>query len=151
MRDSIEPYRMINTPKELNLCCVDDIETPEFSKAHAVTIAATAPAGGAIIVIAGMIDASDYEVFGNCKICFEGFDRVVYANVRGDKVIVKDKTNTYRTYNLKGALDDDEGIPGDIELYLAALDLTKNDYSPLSRASLGDTEAWLKKQEWRSG
>ena len=98
-----------------------------------------------------MIDASDYEVFERCKICFEGFDRVVYANVRGDKVIVKDKTNTYRTYNLKGALDDDEGIPGDIELYLAALVLTTNDYSPLSRPSLGDTKAWLKKQEWHSG
>jgi hypothetical protein len=129
---SIEPYRMINTPKELNLCAVD-IQTPEFSKDHAVTIAANAPVGGAIIVIAGRIDASDYEVFEGCKICFDGFDHVVYANIERDKVIVKDNTNnTYRTYLLEGALDDDKGIPGDIELYLAA-------------------QAWLKKQEWHSG
>jgi hypothetical protein len=144
MSYSIEPYRIIQTPKELNLLCVDKIETPRFSMGDAATIAARAPAGGVIIVIVDRIDAYYCDVLEHCKICFKGLDRVVYANIERDIVIDKDNTDTYRTYHLKGALNDDEGIPGDFELYLAALCLTKNDYSLISH--FGSTKAWLKKQ-----
>lgn len=134
----IETYRLRNTSAVPKLCVVDNI-TSQFTSDHAVTIAAKAEPGATILVCYGMkYDDDDLE---NCKLCFKGFDRVVYTNIDGGQVIYNDKI-----YNLTRSIQGDSGpnTIGDEEIYAAALALTKNDYKIYSY--IGDVKAWLEKQ-----
>jgi hypothetical protein len=134
----IETYRLRNTSAVPKLCVVENI-TSRFISDHAVTIAAKAEPGATILVCYGM--KHDDDDLKNCKLCFKGFDRVVYTNIDSGQIIYNDKI-----YNLTGSIQGDSSpnTIGDEEIYAAALALTKNDYTIYSY--IGDVKAWLEKQ-----